>query len=175
MSNISEIFFILIIKYISCYSDGYNNLYNWLISNGGFISPKIIPVEQSIYNRYLITKEKINKNEEIIFIPNELTLSTLNNIVSEKCKTGFKEFISSASKEEKYSYDFDCLVYFLTIDMAPWANLRSTETWEKRSNLQMFLRNNRMLKCVACGNGVFSHKIKPSKNAGGKAYAWRKH
>ena len=118
MSNISEIFFILIIiTYISCYSDGYNNLYNWLISNGAFISPKIIPVEQSIYNRYLKTKEKINKNEEIIFIPNELTLSTLNNKVSEKCKTGFKEFISSASKEEKYSYDFDCLVYFLTIDM----------------------------------------------------------
>ena len=112
-----EIFFILIIAYISCYSDGYNNLYNWLISNGAFISKKIKPIEHNIYNRYIIAKETIKKNEEIIFIPNELTLSTLNNIVSDTCKIGFEEFNSYATKEEKFSYDFDCLVYFLTIDI----------------------------------------------------------
>ena len=41
----------------------------------------------------------------------------MNNIVLDKCKLGFKEFNSYASKEEKFSYDFDCLVYFLTIDI----------------------------------------------------------
>ena len=110
-------FFILIIPFFSCNYDGYNNLYNWLISNGAFISKKINPLEQNEYNRYIITKEEIKKDEEIIFIPTELTLSTLNNIVSDACKIGFKEFNSYASKEEKFSYDFDCLVYFLTIDM----------------------------------------------------------
>ena len=41
----------------------------------------------------------------------------MNNIVLDKCNLGFKEFNSYASKEEKFSYDFDCLVYFLTIDI----------------------------------------------------------
>ena len=109
--------FVLLINVISSFSEYYNNLHNWLISNGAFISKKIIPQEQNIYNRYIISKEDIKQNEEIIFIPNELTLSTLNNIVLDKCNLGFKEFNSYASKEEKFSYDFDCLVYFLTIDI----------------------------------------------------------
>ena len=112
-----NIFFILIIPIFSCNSDGYNNLYNWLISNGAFISKKINPLEANKYNRCIIAKEEIKKNEEIVFIPTELTLSTLNSIVADSCKIGFKEFNSYASKEEKFSYDFDCLVYFLTIDM----------------------------------------------------------
>ena len=114
---IQKFFFILIFPFISCYSDGYNNLYNWLIANGAFISENIIPIEQDIYNRYIKSKGKIKKEEEILFIPNKLTLSTLNDIVFDACNIGFKEFISYSSKEEKYSYDFDCLVYFLTIDM----------------------------------------------------------
>ena len=109
--------FSFLINEFSCFSVHYENLYNWLISNGAFISKKIMPIEQNSYNRYIISKEEIKKNEEIIFIPNELTLSTLNSIVSGVCKTGFEEFNSYASKEEKFSYDFDCLVYFLTIDM----------------------------------------------------------
>ena len=109
--------FVLLINEFSSFSENYNNLHNWLISNGAFISKKIIPQEQNIYNRYIISKEDIKQNEEIIFIPNELTLSTLNNIVLDKCNLGFKEFNSYASKEEKFSYDFDCLVYFLTIDI----------------------------------------------------------
>ena len=109
--------FVLLINAISSFSEYYNNLHNWLISNGAFISKKIIPQEQNIYNRYIISKDDIKQNEEIIFIPNELTLSTLNNIVLDKCNLGFKEFNSYASKEEKFSYDFDCLVYFLTIDI----------------------------------------------------------
>ena len=111
------IFLVFLIEDIICFSENYENLYNWLKSNGAFISEKIIPVEHNIYNRYICAKENINKNEEIIFIPNELTLSTLNNKVVDICNKGFKEFISYATKEEKFSYDFDCLVYFLTIDM----------------------------------------------------------
>ena len=112
-----NIFFILTIPIIACNYDAYINLYNWLISNGAFISKKIIPFEADKYNRYIKAKEEIKKKEEIIFIPTELTLSTLNSIVADSCKIGFKEFNSHASKEEKFSYDFDCLVYFLTIDM----------------------------------------------------------
>ena len=111
------IFLLFLIENIICFSENYENLYNWLKSNGAFISEKIIPVEQDIYNRFICAKENINKNEEIIFIPNELTLSTLNNRIVEICNKGFKEFISYATEEEKFSYDFDCLVYFLTIDM----------------------------------------------------------
>ena len=107
----------LLIKELSCFSQYYTNLYNWLISNGAFISKKIIPVEHDIYNRYIKSTDIINKNEEIIFIPNELTLSTLNSKVSEVCNFGFKEYNTYATKEEKFSYDFDCLVYFLTIDI----------------------------------------------------------
>ncbi len=107
----------LLIKELSCFSQYYTNLYNWLISNGAFISKKIIPVEHDIYNRYIKSTDIINKNEEIIFIPNELTLSTLNSKVSEVCNIGFKEYNTYATKEEKFSYDFDCLVYFLTIDI----------------------------------------------------------
>lgn len=109
--------FVLLINEFSSFSENYNNLHNWLISNGAFISKKIMPIEHNIYNRYIISKEEIKKNEEIIFIPNDLTLSTLNNIVLDKCNIGFKEFNSYATKEEKFSYDFDCLVYFLTIDI----------------------------------------------------------
>ena len=112
-----NIFFILTIPIIACNYDAYINLYNWLISNGAFISKKIIPFEADKYNRYIKAKEEIKKKEEIIFIPTELTLSTLNSIVADSCKIGFKEFNSCASKEEKFSYDFDCLVYFLTVDM----------------------------------------------------------
>lgn len=117
MNIIRYIFIIFIYTNISCFSNNYENLYNWLISNNAFISKKIIPVEQDLFNRYIITKENIEKNEEILFIPNKLTISTLNNIVLDICNIGFKDFISYASKEEKSSYDFDCLVYFLTIDM----------------------------------------------------------
>ena len=117
MNIIRYIFIIFIYTNISCFSNNYENLYNWLISNNAFITKKIIPVEKDLFNRYIITKENIEKNEEILFIPNKLTISTLNNIVLDICNIGFKDFISYASKEEKSSYDFDCLVYFLTIDM----------------------------------------------------------
>ena len=102
---------------VFCYSENYENLYKWMVSNGAYISDKIIPIEESIYNRYIVAKEKIYQNEELIFIPDHLTISTLNSLVYNICTYDFREFLSYAEKEEKNSFDYDCLVYFLTIDI----------------------------------------------------------
>ena len=110
--NIKNLLYIhLFYTFIFCYSNNYENLYNWLINNGAFISKKLIPKEQSIYNRYIITTEKINQKEEILFIPDKLTLSTLNNIVFQKCKKDFMDYYSFASREEKSSFDYDCFIF----------------------------------------------------------------
>ena len=103
-------------SFITSFSENYENLYKWLITNGGYVSNKLFPKEESIYNRYILTKEKINKKEEILFIPDKLTISTLNGIVFEKCKKDFKDYYSYATKEENVTFDYDCLVYYLTID-----------------------------------------------------------
>ena len=86
----------------------------WPENNGAYINKKLFPKEESIYNRYILTKEKIYQKEEILFIPDKLTLSTLNNIVFDKCKKDFSEYLSYATKEEISSFDYDCLVYYLT-------------------------------------------------------------
>lgn len=115
---IKHILYIHFFYYIVfCYSENYENLYKWMMRNGAYISNKIIPIEETIYNRYIIAKEKIYQKEELVFIPDNLTISTLNNLVYNKCTDDFKEFLSYAEKEEKYSFDYDCLVYFLTIDI----------------------------------------------------------
>lgn len=49
MNLIRYIFIIFIYTNISCFSNNYENLYNWLISNNAFISKKIIPVEQDLF------------------------------------------------------------------------------------------------------------------------------
>ena len=116
--NIKNIFFICYFyTLVLCYSDNYQKLYKWITDNGAFISNKIIPKENSIYNRCLITSDKIKEKEIILFIPDKVTISTLNKIVLERCKKDFSDFLSFAEKEEKASFDYDCLVYFLTIDM----------------------------------------------------------
>ena len=83
-----------------------------MVGNGAYISDKIIPIEKSIYNRYIVAKEKIYQNEELVFIPDHLTISTLNSLVYNICTYDFREFLSYAEKEEKNSFDYDCLVYF---------------------------------------------------------------
>ena len=60
-----NIFFILTIPIIVCNYDAYINLYNWLISNGAFISQKIIPFEADKYNRYIKAKEEIKKKKKL--------------------------------------------------------------------------------------------------------------
>ena len=116
--NIKNVLYIhLFYTFIFCYPDNYEHLYRWLINNGAFISKKIIPKEESIYNRYIITSEKIYPKEEILFIPDKLTISTLSNIVFNRCKKDFMDYYSFATREEKASFNYDCLVYFLTIDI----------------------------------------------------------
>ena len=116
--NIKNVLYIhLLYTLIICYSNNYEKLYNWLISNGAYISKKLIPKEQSLYNRYIVTGEKINQKEELLFIPNKLTISTLNDIVLDKCQKDFMNYYSSLTREEISSFDYDCLVYFLTIDI----------------------------------------------------------
>ena len=89
------------------YSNEYLNLYNLIISNGGYINPKLTPNEISKTNRYIITKEKIKKNELILFIPEKVLLSCIHKSVFQTC-------VKAYGIEEGFEYD--CLVYFMTID-----------------------------------------------------------
>lgn len=41
------------------YSKEYNKLHEYIISNGGYINPKLIPNEISKTNRYIMTSQKI--------------------------------------------------------------------------------------------------------------------
>ena len=89
------------------YSKEYINLYNYIISNGGYINPKLIPNEISKTNRYIIAKEKIKKNEKILFIPDKVLISRIHKSVFQACRDAY-------GVEEGYEYD--CIVYFMTID-----------------------------------------------------------
>ena len=89
------------------YSKGYNDLFNYIQRNEGYINPKLMPNEISKINRFIIAKEKINKNEILLFIPHKTTISKLNNLVISKCREayGFDE-----------NFDYACIVYFMTLD-----------------------------------------------------------
>lgn len=89
------------------YSKEYTNLINFISNNDGYVNPKLIPNEFSETNRYITSKEKINKNEKLLFIPNKISISKLNTQVNNKCLEayGFNE-----------DYDYACMVYFMTID-----------------------------------------------------------
>jgi len=89
------------------FSKEYTNLINYIKSNGGYVNPKLIPNEISNSNRYIITKEKIKKNEILLFSPDPILISKLHKSVFKKCHEayGFEE-----------EYDYDCIVYFMTID-----------------------------------------------------------
>ena len=89
------------------FSKEYNNLYNYIISNGGYINPKLIPNEISKMNRYIIAKEKIKKEEKILYIPEKVLISRIHKSVFHYCRDAY-------GIEDGYEYD--CLVYFMTID-----------------------------------------------------------
>ena len=88
-------------------SKEYQNLINYIQSNGGYVNPKLTPNEISNSNRYIITKEKIKKDEILLFSPDSILISKFHTSVFQKCREayGFEE-----------EYDYDCLVYFMTID-----------------------------------------------------------
>ena len=89
------------------FSKEYLNLVNYIKSYGGYINPKLSINEISSTNRYVLAKENINKNEILLFIPEKVLISKLHVNVNRKCNEayGFQE-----------DHDYDCLVYFLTID-----------------------------------------------------------
>ena len=89
------------------FSKEYINLYNFIISNGGYINPKIIPNEISKTNRFIVAKEKIKKEEKILFIPEKVTISRIHKNVFFECRQGY-------GIED--GFDYDCIVYFMTID-----------------------------------------------------------
>ena len=88
-------------------SNAYDNLIQWMQSNGGYINDKLVPIEKIPTNRYIITKEKIKQNEEILFIPNEISISIVNKKISQICRKifGYAE-----------GNDFNCVVYYMLID-----------------------------------------------------------
>ena len=89
------------------YSKEYYNLYNYIISNGGYINPKLVPNEISKSNRFIMTKEKIKKGEKILFIPDKVLISKIHKSVFKRCREAY------GIGDE---YEYDCLVYFMTID-----------------------------------------------------------
>ena len=107
ISYTKKIRILLSVKEQDKYSKEYQNLYNFIITNGGYINKKLIPNEISNVNRYIIAKEKIIKNEKLLFIPDEVLISQVHKNVFKYCRNayGFEEDL-----------EFDCLVYFMTID-----------------------------------------------------------
>ena len=90
------------------YSKEYHTLVNWITINGGYVSPKFKPVEIDKSNRYIIANEKINKNEELLFVPNKNCISFLHPLINPLCrKLGDAEDLKTL---------FDCILYYFTID-----------------------------------------------------------
>ena len=85
----------------------YTNLVNFVRNNKGYINPKLIPNETSNINRYIITKEKIKKDEILLIIPDEILISKLHKSINSIC-------IEAYGLIEEYEYE--CVVYFMTID-----------------------------------------------------------
>ena len=89
------------------FSKEYINLVNFVVENNGYINPKLIPNESSDINRYIIAKEKIKKDEILLFIPNNILISKYHKQIFSKC-------IDAYGLIEEYEYE--CVVYFMTID-----------------------------------------------------------
>lgn len=89
------------------YSKEYNNLFNFIISNGGYINQKLIPNEISNINRFIIAKEKIKKDEKLLFIPDKVLISQIHKLIFKECRDAY-------GIEDGFEYD--CIVYFMTID-----------------------------------------------------------
>ena len=89
-------------------SKEYIDLVNWINENKGYVSPKLYPIEEDKSNRYIITKEKILKNETLIIIPNSIILSSMNTKINQICRHTFALILDV--------YDYECLIYFMTLD-----------------------------------------------------------
>ena len=111
MKKFYSLFLFLIFKEfcLNSPSKEYLELVNWITKNGGYISPKLYPIENDKSNRYIIAKEKIYKNEKIIIIPDSIMLSSMNILMYNICRDAYAL--------EREIFDFECLVYFITLDL----------------------------------------------------------
>jgi len=91
------------------FSKEYINLVNYIKNYGGYINPKLTINEKSITNRFILTKEDIQKDETILFIPEKILISKLHVNVNRKC-------VEAYGFEQEDDHDYECLVYFMTLD-----------------------------------------------------------
>ena len=90
-------------------TEKYKKFEEWLLSNGAYISPKITPIELSNENRYIISNSSIEKGEKLLFIPNKVIISSLNDNVHKLCLQIF-------SFEDELN-EFDCIVTYIAFQL----------------------------------------------------------
>ena len=110
MFNILNFIFLSSFFYLinSQYSDKYEALINWLLSNGAYISKKLSPNEINPSNRFIYANKPILKNEHLLIIPNNLIISCINPKVYEICYSIYGKIDGDIN--------YDCLLYFLSLD-----------------------------------------------------------
>ena len=110
MFNILNFIFLSSFFYLisSQYSDKYEALINWLLSNGAYISKKLSPNETNPSNRFIYANKPILKNEQLLIIPNNLIISCINPKVYEICYSIYGKIDGDIN--------YDCLLYFLSLD-----------------------------------------------------------
>ncbi len=109
MKKFYSLFLFLIFKEfcLNSPSKEYLELVNWITKNGGYISPKLYPIENDKSNRYIIAKEKIYKDEKIIIIPNSIILSSMNKLMNNICRDAYAL--------EYEIFDFDLLIIIISL------------------------------------------------------------
>ena len=104
MSLILLLLFLIISNSCLYISKEYSNLIKWIENNKGYISKKVEPVEESIYNRIIKSSEKIEKDELLAFIPEKIVISSINFLVNPECRKAYGVF---------HEQDLECIAFFL--------------------------------------------------------------
>jgi hypothetical protein len=101
------ILFLIISNSFLKVSKEYSNLIKWIEKNNGYISKKVEPIEESIYNRIIKSSKKIEKGELLGFIPEKVVISSINYLVNPECRKAYGVF---------HEKDLECIAFFFTID-----------------------------------------------------------
>ncbi len=96
-----------LIRDVLPFSPEYNNLILWIQKNKGYINKKVIPDESSKFNRKMLSKENIVKNELISYIPEKIILSSINPLLNSICRNAYGLYHNS---------DLECITLFITFD-----------------------------------------------------------
>jgi hypothetical protein len=96
-----------LIKVVLPFSPEYNNLILWIQKNQGYINETVIPDETSKFNRIILAKKNIAKNELISFIPEKIILSSINPLLNSICRKAYGLYHTS---------DLECITLFITFD-----------------------------------------------------------